>query len=172
MIRYIKYVVELSRAFVTKDPATPNTWYAYLFSPGVKALSAHYRAHKHYVKGRYFIANVIAKRSRRKTGIEIHPGASIGKRMVIDHGMGVVIGETAIIGDDVLIYHGVTLGATGNEGSSKRHPTLMNNVTVGAKATVLGNITIGESAKVGAGSVVLKDVDANVTVVGIPAKAL
>ena len=111
----------------------------------------------------------MAEKAKRKTGIEIHPGAKIGKRLFIDHGFGVVIGETAIIGDNVTIYHGVTLGGTGKE-KGKRHPTIENNVMIGASAKVLGNIVIGENSKIGAGAIVLNDIPKNVTAVGVPAK--
>ena len=111
----------------------------------------------------------ILEKAKRKTGIEIHPGAKIGKRLFIDHGFGVVIGETAIIGDNVTIYHGVTLGGTGKE-KGKRHPTIENNVMIGASAKVLGNIVIGENSKIGAGAIVLNDIPKNVTAVGVPAK--
>ena len=115
----------------------------------------------------YFLARFISQKSRHKTGIEIHPGAVIGKRLFIDHGMGIVIGETAIIGDDCTIYHGTTLGATKSD-ELKRHPTLENNVMVGCGSKILGNITIGENTKIGANSVVIKDIPKNCTVVGIP----
>ena len=118
------------------------------------------------LKKHYFLARLISEKAKRKTGIEIHPGAKIGKRLSIDHGFGVVIGETAIIGDNVTIYHGVTLGGTGKE-KGKRHPTIENNVMIGASAKVLGNIVIGNNVKIGANSVVLKDISDNSTVVGI-----
>ena len=117
----------------------------------------------------FFIARLLSQFSRFLTGIEIHPGATIGKRLFIDHGMGIVIGETAIIGDNCTIYHGVTLGGTGKE-RKKRHPTLKNNVVVGCGSKVLGNITLGNNVKVGANAVVLKDVPDNKVVVGVPAK--
>ena len=115
---------------------------------------------------KFFAARWISQRGRRKTGIEIHPGAKIGKRLFIDHGMGIVIGETAIVGDDVIMYHQVTLGGTG-KAKVKRHPTVGNNVLLGAGAKILGNITIGDNAKIGAGAVVLEDVQANTTAVGV-----
>ena len=121
------------------------------------------------LKKHYFLARLISEKAKRKTGIEIHPGAKIGKRLFIDHGFGVVIGETAIIGDNVTIYHGVTLGGTGKE-KGKRHPTIENNVMIGASAKVLGNIVIGENSKIGAGAIVLNDIPKNVTAVGVPAK--
>ena len=126
-------------------------------------------AHKLYKSGHYFWARWISQRSRKKTGIEIHPGATIGKGLFIDHGSGVIIGETAIIGDNVTLYQGVTLGGTGKE-QGKRHPTLEDNVMVSAGAKILGSFTIGENSKIGAGSVVLKEVPPNCTVVGVPGR--
>jgi serine O-acetyltransferase len=126
-------------------------------------------AHKLYLKGHYFWARWISQRTARKTGIEIHPGATIGKGLFIDHGTGVVIGETAILGDNVTLYQGVTLGGTGKE-QGKRHPTLEDNVMVSAGAKILGSFTIGENSKIGAGSVVLGPVPPNCTVVGIPGR--
>jgi len=126
-------------------------------------------AHFFYEKNLFFIARFISQFARSITGIEIHPGARIGRRFFIDHGMGVVIGETAVIGDDVLLYQGVTLGGTGLE-KGKRHPTIGNNVVIGAGAKVLGNITIGDNAYIGANAVVIKDVPANSTVVGVPGR--
>ena len=129
------------------------------------------RAHKHYLKGHSFRARYISQKAARKTGIEIHPGATIGRRLVIDHGTGIVIGETTEIGDDVLIYQGVTLGGTGKD-IGKRHPTVGNNVMISAGAKVLGPIKIGDNSRVAAGAVVLKDVPPNSTVVGVPAKVV
>ncbi len=126
-------------------------------------------AHKLYLKKHYFLARWISQKAARKTGIEIHPGATIGKGLFIDHGSGVIIGETAIIGDNVTLYQGVTLGGTGKE-SGKRHPTLEDNVMVSAGAKILGSFTIGENSKIGAGSVVLKPVPPNCTVVGVPGR--
>ncbi|MBR1443795.1 MAG: serine O-acetyltransferase [Firmicutes bacterium] len=153
-----------------KDPAMHNSAEVFLY-PGFWALSSHRLAHKFYKKGFFFIARFISQVSRFFTGIEIHPGAVIGKGVFIDHGMAVVIGETCEIGDNVLIYQGVTLGGTGKE-TGKRHPTIGNNVMVGAGARVLGPINIGDNVKIGAGSVVLKDMHSNSTVVGIPAKEI
>ena len=127
------------------------------------------RAHRLYQKGHFFRARYISQRAARKTGIEIHPGAEIGKGFFIDHGSGVIIGETTIIGDNVTLYQGVTLGGTGKE-SGKRHPTLCDNVMVSAGAKILGSFTIGENSKIGAGSVVLEEVPANCTVVGVPGR--
>ena len=139
--------------------------------PGLKALKAHRRATVLYRKGHTLLARILSQRARHKTGIEIHPGAEIGRRVFIDHGDGVVIGETTIIGDDVTIYQGVTLGGTGKD-IGKRHPTIGNNVTIGAGAKVLGPITIGSNVKIGAGSIVLKDVPDNCTVVGNPGRVV
>ena len=139
--------------------------------PGIKAVLSHRRAHWCYTHGLKLLARMISQASRRRTGIEIHPGATIGKRLVIDHGMGVVIGETAEIGDDCLIYHGVTLGGTGKD-VGKRHPTIGNNVLIGTGAKVLGPITIGDNSRVAANSVVLKDIPENCTAVGIPARVV
>ena len=132
----------------------------------------HYRiAHKWYQKGHFFWARWLSQRSARKTGIEIHPGATIGRGLFIDHGSGVIIGETTIIGDNVTLYQGVTLGGTGKE-RGKRHPTLEDNVMVSAGAKILGSFTIGENSKIGAGSVVLAEVPPNCTVVGVPGRVV
>jgi serine O-acetyltransferase len=140
-----------------------------LLYPSFKVM-LHYRlAHKLYLKGHYFWARYVSQRGVRKTGIEIHPGAQIGKGFFIDHGNGVIIGETTIIGDNVTLYQGVTLGGTGKE-HGKRHPTIGDNVVVASGAKVLGSFTVGEHAKIGAGSVVLKEVPPYATVVGIPGK--
>ena len=154
-----------------RDPAARNAFEVVLTTPGLHAVWNHRQAHFLWSIGLKTISRMWAYAGRSVTGVEIHPAAKIGRRLVIDHGMGVVVGETAIIGDDVLIYHGVTLGSkTGEHG--KRHPTLGNNVVVGAQATILGNITIGNGASVGAASVVTRDVPAGATVVGNPAKAI
>ncbi len=159
------------RIIFDRDPAARN-WVEVLFCyPGLQALSLHRFAHWLYVLRLPFIPRFISYLSRFFTGIEIHPGATIGKGVFIDHGMGVVIGETAIIGDYALIYQGVTLGGTGKE-SGKRHPTLGENVVVGAGAKVLGNLQIGSNVRIGAGSVVLRDVPSDCTVVGIPGRIL
>lgn len=150
-----------------QDPAATSTLEVVLTYSGLHAVWNHRIAHAFYKKKLFFLARVISQISRFFTGIEIHPGAKIGRRFFIDHGMGVVIGETCEIGEDCTIYQGVTLGGTGKE-RGKRHPTLANNVLVATGAKVLGSITIGENSKVGAGSVVLKDVPVNSTVVGIP----
>lgn len=151
-----------------QDPAIHTIWEVFLY-PSFKALFWYRITHMLFIHKHYFWARFFSERIKRKTGIEIHPGAKIGKNLFIDHGMGVVIGETAIIGDNVLIYHGVTLGGTGKE-KGKRHPTIGNNVIIGAGAKVLGNITIGDNAKIGANAVVLKDVEKGATIVGIPGK--
>ena len=139
--------------------------------PGLKASLRHKKAHRLYLEGKYFLARKYADKTRLKTGIEIHPGAKIGKGFVIDHGMGVVIGETAEIGNNVLIYQGVTLGGTGKE-TGKRHPTIGNNVVIGCGAKVLGPVNIGDNAKIAANAVVLTDVPPDSTAVGAPAKII
>lgn len=152
-----------------KDPAANNVLSVILLYPGFYAIINHRISHFLYKHHMYFIARLISQISRHITGIEIHPGAKIGKRLFIDHGMGIVIGETAIIGDNCTIYHGVTLGGTGKD-KIKRHPTIKNNVLIGCGSKVLGNIIIEDNVKIGANSVVLKDVKENLTVVGIPAR--
>lgn len=159
------------RAIKDRDPAAKSTLEILLLYPGLKAVRMHRRAHKHYLKGHSFRARLISQRAAKKTGIEIHPGATIGRRLVIDHGTGIVIGETAEIGDDVLIYQGVTLGGTGKD-VGKRHPTVKNGVMISAGSKVLGPITIGENSRVAAGAVVLRDVPPNSTVVGVPARVV
>ena len=151
-----------------KDPAIKNIFEVFL-CPSFRALLYYKIAHFLYVKKRYFMARYLSERAKRKTGIEIHPGATIGKRLFIDHGFGVVIGETAIVGDDVLIYHGVTLGGVSTS-SGKRHPTIGDGVMIGCGAKILGDIVIGDNAKIGANAVVLCDVAPDTTLVGIPAK--
>ena len=159
------------RIIFERDPAARN-WLEVLFCyPGLQALLFHRFCHWLYVLGIPFIPRLISQFSRFLTGIEIHPGATIGKSVFIDHGMGVVIGETAIIGDYALIYQGVTLGGTGKE-TGKRHPTLGENVVVGAGAKVLGNLQIGNNVRIGAGSVVLRDVPSDCTVVGVPGRVI
>jgi len=151
-----------------KDPAATNVLSVILLYPGFHVLIFHKIAHFLYKIHLFFIARMISQFARFITGIEIHPGAKIGRRLFIDHGMGIVIGETAIIGDDCTIYHQVTLGGTGKE-KKKRHPTIGNNVMIGCGSRVLGNITIGNNVKIGANAVVLKNVESDTTVVGIPA---
>lgn len=152
-----------------EDPAAKSVLEIFLCYPGFHAILLHRLAHKLYNWRVPLLPRVVSQFSRWMTGIEIHPGARIGRRFFIDHGMGVVIGETTIIGDDCLLYQGVTLGGTGKE-KGKRHPTLSNHVVVGTGAKILGNIVISEHVRVGAGSVVLKPVPANSTVVGIPGR--
>lgn len=151
------------------DPAAHSKIEVLLLYPHIKALIFHRISHFLYRHHFFFLARLNSNIARHWTGIEIHPGADIGKGLIIDHGMGVVIGETAIIGDDCHIYHGVTLGGTGKE-KGKRHPTLGNRVMVGAGAKCLGNIYIGDNAKVGANAVVITDVPANTTFIGLAAK--
>ena len=152
-----------------RDPAATSSAQVFFLYSGFHAIIKHRIAHWFYQRKHYFIARMISQRSRHKTGIEIHPGAKIGKRFFIDHGMGVVIGETTEIGDDCTIYQGVTLGGTGKD-VGKRHPTLGNNVMVGAGAKVLGPFKGGDNSKIAAGAVVLSEVPPNSTAVGIPAK--
>lgn len=162
-----KNITEIINTIKQRDPAIKSTKEALLY-PYFKAMVYYYLSHKLYLKKHFFIARYLCEKAKRKTGIEIHPGASIGKNLFIDHGTGVVIGETAIIGDNVTMFHGVTLGGTGNEKDKKRHPTIGNNVFIGSGAKILGNITIGNNVKIGANAVVLKDVEDDRTVVGIP----
>ena len=166
MFNYLKEEID---AVLARDPAVRSRLEVVLCYPGFKAIVRHRRAHRAYERGHYLLARLLSQRARRKTGIEIHPGAQIGQRLFIDHGSGVVIGETAIIGDDVTLYQGVTLGGTGKD-TGKRHPTIGNHVTIGAGAKVLGPITIGDHVKIGAGAVVLKDVPDHCTVVGNPGR--
>jgi len=159
------------RNVFTKDPAARGTWEVIFCYPGLHALWG-YRVFHWFWKIRWhFLARWLSHVTRFLTGIEIHPGATIGRRFFIDHGMGVVIGETAIIGDDVLLYKGVVLGGT-SLSKGKRHPTLESNVVIGTNAAVLGNITLGEGSRVGAGSVVVKNVPPGSTVVGIPGRVV
>lgn len=154
-----------------QDPAARSAFEVILTYSGLHAIWAYRIAHALFMKRFFFLARAVSQIARFFTGIEIHPGAQIGRRFFIDHGAGVVIGETCIIGDDCTLFQGVTLGGTGKE-KGKRHPTLHNNVLVASGAKVLGSITIGENSKIGAGSVVLKDVPPNATVVGIPGKVV
>lgn len=152
-----------------RDPAVRSGWEVLFLYPSYKAVRSYRRAHWFYERGHFFIARWISQRSRHKTGIEIHPGAKIGKGLFIDHGAGVVIGETTEIGDYCTLYQNVTLGGTGKD-VGKRHPTLGNNVMVGAGAKVLGPFRVGDNAKIAANAVVLKEIPANSTAVGIPAR--
>lgn len=158
---------ESVKSFMEHDPAARSPLEIILLYPGFKALRSHKKANWFLRHNMPFIARLISQRSAHKTGIEIHPGATIGKRVCIDHGHGIVIGETAEIGDDVMIYQGVTLGGTGKD-VGKRHPTIESGVMIGAGAKVLGPITVGKNAKVAAGAVVVNDVEPNSTVVGVP----
>ena len=166
-IRNVKEEIAIVRE---RDPAIHSSMEVFLY-PSFKVM-LHYRvAHKLYEKGHFFLARWVSQRAVRKTGIEIHPGARIGKGFFIDHGNGVIIGETTIIGDNVTLYQGVTLGGTGKE-HGKRHPTIGNNVMISAGAKVLGSFTIGDNSKIGAGSVVLSEVPPNSTVVGVPGRVV
>ncbi|WP_148823726.1 serine O-acetyltransferase EpsC [Campylobacter concisus] len=164
---------ELVQTVREKDPSVYDCCFLAILinTPGIHAVFFHKISHFLYQKKWFFLARLISQIARFLTGIEIHPGAKIGRRFFIDHGMGVVIGETAEVGDDVMMYHQVTLGGTGKE-CGKRHPTVKNGVTIAAGSKILGAITIGENAKIGANSVVLKNVPANATVVGIPARVV
>ena len=165
IISYIKEEIQVIRE---RDPAIKSNMEVFLY-PSFRVILRYRLAHKLYLKGHYFWARWISQRAARKTGIEIHPGATIGRGLFIDHGSGVIIGETTVIGDNVTLYQGVTLGGTGKE-KGKRHPTLEDNVMVSAGAKILGSFTIGENSKIGAGSVVLEEVPPNCTVVGVPGR--
>ncbi len=167
MIQTVKEEIAIIK---DRDPALHSIWEVFLY-PSFWAILSYRRAHRQYLKGHFFRARWISQRSARKTRIEIHPGAQIGKGLFIDHGTGVVIGETTVIGDNCTLYQGVTLGGTGKE-QGKRHPTLGNNVLVGAGAKVLGSFRIGDNCRIAAGSVVLQEVPANSTVVGIPGRVV
>lgn len=164
-------LLETVNAYLMRDPAAKNPLEVLLLYPGVKAVCYHRRAHWCYVHNLMFLARLISQMGRHRTGIEIHPGAKIGRRLVIDHGMGIVIGETAEIGDDCLIYHGVTLGGTGKD-SGKRHPTIGNNVLIGTGAKVLGPFKVGDNSRIAANSVVLSEIPPDSTAVGIPARVV
>ncbi len=159
------------RAVRERDPASRSTIEVILTSPGLHALALHRAANWLWRKGLFLPGRLLSHVNRALTGVEIHPGARIGRGVFIDHGMGVVIGETASIGDDVTMYQGVTLGGTGKQ-RGKRHPTVERDAVIGVGASVLGAVTIGEGARVGAGSVVLKDVPPHTTAVGLPARAV
>ncbi len=167
---FIKNVKEEIDIIRERDPAIHSSLEVFLY-PSFKVM-LHYRvAHKLYLKGHYFLARWVSQRGVRKTGIEIHPGAQIGKGLFIDHGNGVIIGETTVIGNNVTMYQGVTLGGTGKE-HGKRHPTIEDNVMISAGAKILGSFTIGANSKIGAGSVVLEAVPPNSTVVGVPGRVV
>src|ERR1700678_1694923 len=167
MASFFQSVREDVAAVFESDPAAGSYVEVLFLYPGLQAVWAHHLSHWLWRHGLRFLARLVSQLARFFTGIEIHPGAEIGRRLFIDHGMGTVIGETAIIGDDVTLYQGVTLGGTGKE-KGKRHPTVGNHVSIGSGAKLLGNITIGDNCRVGAGSVVLRSVPANSTIVGVP----
>ena len=165
MLSYVKNEINVIRE---RDPAIKSDWEVLLY-PSLKVILNYRVAHRFYKKKHYFLARWISQRAARKTGIEIHPGATIGEGLFIDHGSGVIIGETTIIGNNVTLYQGVTLGGTGKE-QGKRHPTLEDNVMVSAGAKIIGSFTVGENSKIGAGSVVIEEVPPNCTVVGVPGR--
>ncbi|MDD3654330.1 MAG: serine O-acetyltransferase [Desulfotomaculaceae bacterium] len=165
--QYRKYI----RSIMDRDPAAKSAFEVILCYPGFHAMLMHRVAHFFYCRGWFIIARLISQLARFLTAIEIHPGAKIGQGLFIDHGSGVVIGETAVVGDNVTIYQGVTLGGTGKE-KEKRHPTIGDNVVISTGAKVLGSFTVGDNSRIGAGSVVLKAVPANSTVVGVPGKVV
>lgn len=167
MTSFFKAVREDIRTVFESDPAARSYLEVIFLYPGLHAVWAHHLNHWLWRRGMRFLARYGSQVTRFYTGIEIHPGAELGRRLFIDHGMGTVIGETAVVGDDVTLYQGVTLGGTGKE-KGKRHPTLGNNIAVGSGAKILGNITVGDNCRVGAGSVVLRSVPANSTIVGVP----
>ncbi|WP_310602926.1 serine O-acetyltransferase EpsC [Anaerosporobacter sp.] len=165
---FIKFVKEEIQIIKDRDPAIKTPMEVFLY-PSFKAVMRYRIAHKLYLRKHYFLARWYSQRTVRKTGIEIHPGATIGKGLFIDHGNGVIIGETAVVGNNVTLYQGVTLGGTGKE-IGKRHPTIGDNCMISAGAKVLGSFTVGENSKIGAGSVVLSEVPPNSTVVGVPGR--
>ncbi len=167
-MKFSEFYNEQIKIIRERDPSIHSDREALLY-PFFWAMWSYHKAHREYKKGNFYKARKISQKAARKTGIEIHPGAEIGEGFFIDHGHGVVIGETTIIGKNVTLYQGVTLGGTGKE-HGKRHPTLEDNVMVSAGAKVLGSITVGENSKIGAGSVVIRDVPPNSTVVGIPGR--
>ncbi len=167
---FIGYIKEEMQIIKERDPAIKTPFEVFLY-PSFKAILRYRVAHKLYLRKHYFLARWFSQKTVRKTGIEIHPGATIGRGLFIDHGYGVVIGETTIIGDNVTLYQGVTLGGTGKE-TGKRHPTIGNNVMISAGAKVIGSFTVGENSKIGAGSVVLSEVPPNSTVVGVPGRVV
>lgn len=167
-LSFIRHIKEEFQVIRERDPAIKTPLEVLLY-PSFRVMIQYRRAHKLYEKGHYFLARWISQRAARKTGIEIHPGATIGRGLFIDHGSGVIIGETTIIGDNVTLYQGVTLGGNGKE-TGKRHPTIKDNVMISAGAKIIGSFTVGENSKIGAGSVVLEEVPPNCTVVGIPGR--
>ncbi len=168
MLRQLREDIACVKA---RDPAARSAFEIYFLYPGLKAIRLHRKANWFYRRNMFFMARWISQRASKKTGVEIHPAVQIGKRFFIDHGTGVVIGETAIIGDDVTIYQGVTLGGTGKD-TGKRHPTIGNNVMIGAGAKVLGPLEIGDNSRIAAGAVVLHDIPQNSTAVGVPARVV
>ena len=164
----INRIKEEFQVIKERDPAIKSPMEVLLY-PSFRVMLSYRRAHKQYLKGHYFRARYISQKAARKTGIEIHPGATIGKGFFIDHGSGVIIGETAVVGDNVTMYQGVTLGGTGKE-TGKRHPTIGDNVMISAGAKIIGSFTVGENSKIGAGSVVIEEVPPNCTVVGVPGR--
>ncbi len=162
---------ETINAYKARDPAARSTLEILLLYPGIRAVRSHRKANWCYRHNLKFLARYISQRCRHKTGIEIHPGATIGRRLVIDHGMGIVIGETAEVGDDVLLYQGVTLGGTGKD-QGKRHPTIGNNVLLSTGSKVLGPFKVGDGARIAANAVVLKEVPEDATAVGVPARVV
>lgn len=169
-MKYIDFIKEEISIVKERDPAIKSSMEVFLY-PSFWAVIWYRVSHKLYTKKHYFLARWVSQKAARKTGIEIHPGAVIGKGLFIDHGHGVVIGETAILGDNITLFQGVTLGGNGKE-QGKRHPTLKDNVMVCSGAKVLGSFTIGENSKIGAGSVVLQEVPPNCTVVGVPGRVV
>lgn len=166
----LKQLKEEFAVIKARDPAIKSSLEVLLY-PSFRVMLSYRKAHWLYQRQHFFLARLVSQRAVRKTGIEIHPGAQIGKGFFIDHGTGVVIGETTIIGDNVTLYQGVTLGGTGKE-TGKRHPTIKDNVMISAGAKVIGSFTVGENAKIGAGSVVIKEVPPNCTVVGVPGRVV
>ncbi len=167
-----KFTKNLTDLIMEKDPAAKSRCFVKLYHPNIKVQRYHRLANILYHKNHHFLANVLSNKAKKKTAIEIHPGATLGENLFIDHGIGIVIGETSIIKDNVTIYHGVTLGGHGKSVNGRRHPIIEDDVLIGANATILGPITIGKGAKIGAGAVVLKDVPAGATVVGMPGRIL
>ena len=167
---FISYIREEIKLIRERDPAIHSNMEVFLY-PSFRIMLYYRAAHRLYVKKHFFLARWVSQRGARRTGIEIHPGAQIGRGFFIDHGNGVIIGETTIIGDNVTLYQGVTLGGTGKE-QGKRHPTIGNNVMISTGAKILGSFTIGDNSKIGAGSVVLKEVPPGSTVVGVPGRVV
>lgn len=166
----MRFIQDQIKTIKNNDPAIHSVLEVFLYPSFISQLY-HKISNFFYNHKLFFIARYLSEKAKRKTGIEIHPGATIGRSLFIDHGTGVVIGETTIIGNNVTMFHGVTLGGTGKE-KGKRHPTIEDNVYIGCGAKILGNITIGKNAKIGANAVVLKNVDKNTTIVGIPGKPI